>query len=200
MPANDGAHAGRSAFLRMKQLFLLTALLACPLHAADPTSWNTEPVAAGAITLSEPAADEVVVVINDNAFAGNHAGLFAGSLLVDPAGSYLGVRRDDRDWQAPTLSDYVRYQTVDGLKVRVYRFRLLPQDFSAVVRRIHEAGPTAPLFCASAVQNLLAGIAPFEAMDTSGWTTPNALGRLLDPYTRGGAAVGVCQDLDGSPC
>ena len=89
---------------------------------------------------------------------------------------------------------------MDGLKIRFYRFRLQPPTFAAIVQRIREAGPTPPLFCASAVQNLLAGLAPFNGIKRVGWTTPTALAHALDALTHGTGAVGECQKLDASPC
>jgi hypothetical protein len=185
----------------MKSWLVLFALLgAGALHAQEAPNWHGEPLPAADIRLAEPAPNEVVVVLNVNALGGNHAGLFAGNLLIDPAGSYFGVRGQDKTWTGPTLKDYARYQTVDGLKIRFYRFRLQPDMFSAIVQRIRAAGSTPPLFCASAVQNLLANLAPFDAISQVGWTTPAALGRMLDPLTRGEGAIGECQKLDASPC
>jgi hypothetical protein len=181
-------------------LMLLAWLTVAPLHAQEAPNWNSEPVPEADIRLAEPAPDEVVVVLNVNALGGNHAGLFAGTLLSDPAGSYVGVRGQDKGWTGPTLRDYARYQTVDGLKIRFYRFRLKPPAFAALVQRIREAGATPPLFCASAVQNLLADIAPFDVIKRVGWTTPTALARVLDLMTQGAGAVGECQKLDASPC
>jgi len=184
----------------MNYIFLLLALVAAPLHAAEAPNWNTEQPPVVVIKLAEPAADEVVVVINDNAFGGNHAGLFAGSLLIDPAGSYVGMRGEDASWQGPTLEDYARYQTVDGPNIRFYRFRLQPQAFASIEQRIRASGFTPPLFCAAAVQNLLAGLAPFDSLEHTGWTSPTALGRELDTLTQGDAAAGECQKLDATPC
>jgi hypothetical protein len=185
----------------MKAGFLLLALLATgPLHAQEAPNWNREPPPEADIRLAEPAPDEVVIVLNVNALGGNHAGLFAGKLLIDPAGSYFGVRGQAKDWKGPTLKDYAHYQTIDGLKIRFYRFRLKPHAFSAIVQRIREAGVTPPLFCASAVQNLLANLTPFDAIEQIGWTSPAALARVLDTLTQGERAAGVCQKLDASPC
>ena len=181
-------------------LVLLAWLIVAPLHAQEAPSWRSEPLPEADIRLAEPASDEVVVVLNVNALGGNHAGLFAGTQLIDPAGSYASVRGRDKGWTGPTLRDYARYQTVDGLKIRFYRFRLKPQTFSAIVQRIRESGTTPPLFCASAVQNLLADIAPFDIVKRVGWTTPTALARLLDALTHGEGAVGECQQLDGTRC
>ena len=181
--------------------FLWLALLAAgTLHADEAPNWYSEPSPEAVIRLAEPAPDEVVVVVNDNALGGNHAGLFAGATLIDPAGSYVWTRRRDKAWPGPTLADYARYQTVDGLKVRFYRFRLQAQTFAAIVQRIRDAGSTPPLFCASAVQNLLAGLAPFDRVRRVGFTTPTALGHVLDGLTHGPGAIGVCQKLDASPC
>ena len=185
----------------MKPVFLLLLLvLVASSHAAEAPNWNTEPPPAVVIKLAEPASDEVVVVINDNAFGGNHAGLFAGSLLIDPAGSYVNMRSDDASWQGPTLADYARFQTVDGPNIRFYRFRLQPQAFASIEQRIRASGFTPPLFCASAVQNLLVGISPFDTVERTGWTSPTALGRELDALTQGNAAAGECQKLDATPC
>ena len=184
----------------MNYVFMFLALVAAPLHAAEAPNWNTEQPPVVVIKLAEPAADEVVVVINDNAFGGNHAGLFAGSLLIDPAGSYVGMRGEDASWQGPTLADYARYQTVDGPNIRFYRFRLQPLSFISIEQRIRASGFTPPLFCAAAVQNLLAGVAPFDTLEHTGWTSPTELGRILDTLTQGKAAAGECQKLDATPC
>ena len=181
-------------------LWLLVLLVVAPSRAAEVPNWNSGPPPAVVVKLVEPASDEVVVVINDNAFGGNHAGLFAGSLLIDPAGSYLGVRGEDTSWQGPTLADYARYQTLDGPNIRLYRFRLQPEAFTQIERRIRASGFTPPLFCASAVQNLLVGVSPFDTLEHTGWTSPTALGRTLDPLTQGEAAPGECQKLDATPC
>ena len=185
----------------MKLFLLLAAMLgSCPLYAQDAPNWRDDPIPETVIAVAEPAPNEVVVVINDNALWGNHAGLFAGSLLIDPAGSYAGTRRLDKNWSGTTLADYARYQTVDGLKIHLYRFRLSPEVFSTIEKRMHDAGPTPPLFCASAVQNLIAGVAPFDVVKRVGWTTPSALGRILDGLTQGEDSIGECQNLDASPC
>lgn len=168
--------------------------------AADTLDWNVGVESTVKIALTEPAPNEVVVVINDNALGGNHAGVFAGNLRLDPAGSYFGVRGADTNWRAPTLDDYARFQTADGLRIRFYRFHLQPQAFDQIAQRIRDAGMTPPLFCASAVQNLLAGVPPFDAIVHTGWTSPTALGRALDPLTQGSNAAGECQKLDASPC
>jgi hypothetical protein len=151
-------------------------------------------------TLREPEADEVVVVINANATLGNHAGLFAGKLLLDPAGSYVGMRGADQDWEGPTLADYAQFQMVDGLNIRFYRFRLPAPAFSAIVQRIRESGITPPFFCASAVQNLLAGVPPFDAVKGINWTSPSALGGVLDALTQGEQAAGECHTLTQPSC
>ncbi len=183
-----------------RYLLLVTVLLdSSPLHAQDAPNWLSEPAPAATIKLAEPLPDEVVVVINDNALGGNHAGLFAGDLLIDPAGSYFGVRGEDASWRGPTLADYARYQTTDGLKVRFYRFRLQPEAFRSLQQRIRDVGPTPPLFCAAAVQNLLVGLEPFRSLDRTGFTTPTALGKRLDAVLRVGIP-GECQQLDASPC
>ena len=182
-------------------VWLIACLGAGRLYADEPPVWATEAPLEVVSRLREPAADEVVVVVNANAASlGNHAGLFAGSLLVDPAGSYVGRRSTDRRWPGPTLADYTRFQTSDGLEIRFYRFRLKPQAFATIVQRIRDIGITPPLFCASAVQNLLVGVPPFDGITRINWTSPKGLARVLDPLTQGERAVGECQTLAGAPC
>lgn len=176
------------------------AWVSWPLHAEEAPNWHDDVLPEAQIKVAEPASNEIVVVINDNAVGGNHAGLFAGKQLIDPAGSYFGRRGEDKTWSGPTLADYARFQTVDGLKIRMYRFTLDSAAFATIARRVREAGPTPPLFCASTVQNLLAEADPFDAVGQVGWTTPAALGRLLDGLTRGEGAIGICRNLDASPC
>jgi hypothetical protein len=149
--------------------------------------------------LAEPGADEVVIVINHNAAFGNHAGIFAGPRLSDPAGSYAYFRRAEPGWQ-PRLQDYVRFQSSDGMHIRAYRFRLPAADFSAVLARLPVADEAKPLFCATAVQNSVAGIGPFAAIPQAGWTTPARLAERLDQLITSTAAAGACELPDGRPC
>lgn len=190
--------------MRARQLKCWLGLMAClgagAVVADEIPLWATEAPPAVVSKLREPDADEVVVVVNANSSLGNHSGLFAGHVLIDPAGSYVGLRSADRNWPGPTLADYARFQTSDGLNIRFYRFRLNPQAFAAIVQRIHRIGITPPLFCASAVQNLLVGIAPFDGVKPVNWTSPRALARVLDPLTQGEHAVGVCHTLTAAPC
>ncbi len=134
--------------------------------------------------LPDAGPDEVVVIINNNAIGGTHAGLFAGGLLSDPSGSYVEKRSLDSNWKGPSLSDYVAFQLDDGDNVRVYRFKLNAKDFSVVEQRVRGAGVTPPLFCAVAVQNQIAGVGPFVGLEPTGWTSPAALAERLDPLVR----------------
>lgn len=165
-----------------------------PVGERSPDSLSTE------VHLVEPAANEVVVVINNNAALGNHAGIFAGERLSDPAGSYKNVRAKSPDWRRVSLADYVAYQMDDGLRIQIYRFTLSDQQFSAVVARLPEADSAMPLFCGAAVQNAIAGIGPFKSIEATWWTSPAELGRRLAPLTGAAHAAGVCLWPDGLPC
>ena len=57
-----------------------------------------------------------------------------------------------------------------------------------------------PLFCAAGVQNLIAGVGPFAAIDPVYWTSPASLADLLDGLRNGPAAPGVCVMPDNRPC
>ena len=138
--------------------------------------------------LPDAGADEVVVIINNNAIGGTHAGFFVGALLSDPSGSYLEKRALDPNWKGASLADYVAFQLEDGDNVRVYRFGLSAKDFSAIEQRVRSAGLTPPLFCAVAVQNQIAGVGPFASLETTGWTSPAALAERLDPLVRPSSA------------
>lgn len=176
----------------------LLVLTACASVAGD----GERPVDAltAEIHLVEPRRNEVVVVINNNAALGNHAGIFAGERLSDPAGSYRNVRSQSPGWQRATLADYVAYQMVDGLRIQIYRFSLAKTDFDAVVSRLPEADGAPPLFCGAAVQNAIAGIGPFASIESTWWTSPADLARRLEPLTGEALAVGVCLWPDGLPC
>lgn len=150
--------------------------------------------------LPDPGEREVVVVLNYNSPAGNHAGLWAGPLLADPAGSYLAVRRWDRNWSGPSLTDYVRYQMEDGDRVLSYRFTLPEDEFETIRQRILQAGPTTPLFCGAAVQNLIAGIGPFARVPAVYWSSPAELADHLAPLHGQPDSPGVCQWPDGEAC
>ena len=150
--------------------------------------------------LPEPGPREVVVVVNYNSPVGNHAGLWAGDLLADPAGSYLAVRQRAPAWSGPNLTDYLRYQMEDGDRVFSYRFTLDDTAFAALRQRVLDAGPTAPLFCAAAVQNLSAGIGPFQVIPQVTWASPAELAEHLAPLWKLPGAAGTCQWPDGAAC
>lgn len=152
------------------------------------------------IRLTEPSANELVVVINHNAPFGNHAGLFAGARLSDPAGSYRSVRSRLSEWREPSLGDYVAYQLTDGWRIQIYRFELSEQEFSAVLGRLPEADRGMPLFCGAAVQNAIAGIGPFQRIPATWWTSPAALADRLDALLGESGLAGVCLRVDGTMC
>ncbi len=182
------------------QLMLALVLGAC----SPPTFVRTAPLAQAAVTASsglrEPAAGEAVIVINNNASPGTHVGIFAGMRLNDPAGSYLGTRAMDENWPGPSLADYVEFQKGDGDNIQIYRFRLAPADFAALDARMAAAGPTPPLFCAVAVQSLIAGLGPFKDIPAAGWATPASLGEQLERLVASRASAGQCVQPDNRPC
>lgn len=186
-------------------LLLLIALLAgCSTPTIVRTAPHVRPAAekshAPSHALDEPGENEAVIVINNNAGPGTHAGIFAGRRLNDPAGSYVGTRSMDRHWPGPSLADYVEFQKEDGDKIQIYRFRLSPADFAALDARMAAAGPTPPLFCAVEVQNLIAGLGPFKTIPGVGWATPASLAELLDQLVSSQAAAGKCVLPDNRSC
>lgn len=149
-------------------------------------------------TIAEPATDEVVIVINNNSATGTHAGIFAGSRLNDPSGSYVGKRMEDKNWPGPSLSDYVEFQKEDGERIQLYRFRLAADKFKALDERMAAAGPTAPLFCAAEVKGLIGGIGPFSGIARDGWVSPAGLAELLEQLTHD--RIGTCEMPDATSC
>ena len=183
---------------RSVRLLLVFLLAACadlaPTYDPDPK------LAERRTRLADVAPDEVVIVINNNAAGGRHSGMFAGRELSDPSGSYVFQRTGTPGWAGPSLDDYVAFQLEDGANVRVYRFRLQADDFAEIERRIRSAGVTPPLFCAVAVQNQIAGVGPFARLEVTGWTSPSALARRLDPLVGGSVTAGACLRPSGSRC
>lgn len=181
-------------------------LLALPLAGCSPASVVRMAPAAqtpqpnALLRLAEPAANEAVIVINNNAGPGTHAGIFAGTRLNDPAGSYVGTRSEDKNWPGPSLADYVEFQKEDGDNIQIYRFRLSPADFAALDSRMALSGPTPPLFCAVEVQNLIAGLGPFKPIPSVGWATPASLGKLLQQLVVSQVATGKCVLPNNQPC
>jgi hypothetical protein len=176
-------------------------LLGCsPPSVVRTTPAVTAATAHASAALAEPAANEVVIVINNNAPPGNHSGIFAGNRLNDPAGSYVGTRSKDKDWPGPSLADYVEFQKEDGPRIQIYRFKLAAADFAALDARMAAAGTTPPLFCAVAVQNLIAGLGPFGNIAAVGWATPASLAELLDPLVAPPALAGSCVLPDNRAC
>jgi len=152
------------------------------------------------ITLAEPGPNEIVVVVNNNGFWGSHAGMFAGTRLTDPAGSYKFERSKLPGWPHPTLADYIRFQSADGMHIESYRFILADEDFAAVQHRMTAADAAPPLYCATAVNNAIAGIGPFRSIEAAGWIVPASLAESLRPLVRNARAAGRCELPDGSAC
>ena len=194
--------------LLLAALFLAATLLAA--CADDPSRGG--PFDAGdaadaamatpnlAKVLAEPLADEVVVIINNNAAFGNHAGLFVGDRLSDPAGSYRKVRAWTAGWKRPTLNDYIAYQRVDGERVETYRFRVASEVLEKVAERLPEADHAAPLFCGAGVNNAIAGIGPFAGIEKRWWVSPATLAAALSAIIAADPQTGACLLPDGSSC
>ena len=189
------------SFAAPRTLVVATCLMASAAVEAqfESSPGRADELPASAIHVQEPAADEVAVVINANATFGNHAGIFVGPRLSDPAGSYAATRRRIAGW-VQGLADYVRYQTTDGPRIRIYRFRLDPDSLAALASRLPEADRAAPLYCATAVQNAIAGIGPFVGIPSAGWTSPASVARLLDRLLTRLPDGGYCQLPDGTRC
>lgn len=152
------------------------------------------------VSLPELAVDEVAIVLNLNTTLGNHAGMFVGATLSDPAGSYRGVRSGEPGWKGPDLADYVRFQMNDGDKIQIYRFKLVKADFSTIESRVLNFGVGAPLFCAADVQNQIAGVGPFSTIKPIWWTSPADLGEKLRALVGDAVTQGVCTWPSGRSC
>lgn len=179
----------------------LLALSAC--SGMHPYPYTEPPVIDIAsptpLQIAEPGPNEAVVVINDN-MKMVHAGMFAGKKLLDPAGSYLALRKGDAKWHGVSLQDYVRFQLEDGPAVKIYRFTLAPAAFAELKARVEEADSTFPIFCATKVQNIISGIPPFEAVPSTWLVTPAAVADHLDVVLHSQRKIGRCQWPDGSSC
>jgi hypothetical protein len=152
------------------------------------------------LAIAEPRADEVVIVINQNRMQVHHAGMFVGTRLSDPAGTYEHARAAEQDWKGVTLDDYVRFQLEDGDRIKLYRFTLTPDSFAAIEARVANVGFDLPLFCAAGVENRIAGIGPFSTIASVWWISPTGLAERLDPLVIGHSAVGSCLWPNGMPC
>jgi len=187
---------------------LLFVTLAVVAGCGSSYRYPDELIAAGnkgdntvhAVNLPEPAADEVAIVINNNAGFGTHAGLFVGARLSDPAGNYWRERHGEPGWERPTLRDYVEHQMVDGLRVQIFRFRLNPTDIRIIDTRVAHAGITVPLNCAAEVRAQVANVGAFKALNGKGWLSPSGLAEELLPLIEGPGAVGTCVWPNGRPC
>ena len=175
---------------------VLAALLGACAHAPSHPEGPRTPLTA----IVEPAPQEVVVVVNANSYGGAHAGMFAGAHLYDPSGTYVGFRSEDRSWRQPSLVDYLRFHLRDGPYLNLYRFRLSAADFAAIESRIDQAGWTMPMFCATGVQGVLAGIGPFRKLESHWWISPVQLGDSLQALELASSVAGLCSVADGRPC
>ena len=151
------------------------------------------------LALAEPGAQEVVIVINNNMKV-QHAGMFAGPTLLDPAGRYLNVRGRQTGWAGVSLQDYARFQLEDGPDIRLYRFTLPAARFAQVKVRVDEAGTTMPFFCAAKVQNIISGVAPFESLPDAWLVSSARLADYHDEIIVAKAGVGECRWPNGASC
>ena len=125
-----------------------------------------------------------VVINNNNAVIGTHAGLVVGSgkdaVLYDPGGSYHNDDKGSGDalyGRSVNLSDYIKYQKLDGPDVQTYTFPTTPAEEAAIKARIEGNGSRGPGYCAADTSRALDGIGPFKNLGTS--ATPSGLGRSL---------------------
>lgn len=200
-PLENGSQTFSTNMPRNRFLSSLSLLiLAAALQACGPTTHTlVKPHSpTNAATIFEPAKREVVIVINNNSLSGTHAGIFAGSRLNDPSGSYVGKRSEDKSWPGPSLSDYVEFQKEDGFRIELYRFQLESESFNTLDARMAAASPTPPLFCAVEVNNLIAGLEPFTTIPKAGWISPAELARQLEKLNH--KKIGKCEMPDGTPC
>jgi len=182
--------------------FVCVLMLAACSHTPKASFRPPPPLGNGypeRIAVQPPGAQEVVVVINDNVKM-LHAGMFAAETLLDPAGSYEGVRSVEPGWPGPSLQDYVRFQLEDGPDVKLYRFVLSAEEFAQVKARVDDAGITVPLFCAAKVQNIISGIGPFVSVPDAWLVSPGDLARHLDLILDQRALAGVCEWPNGASC
>ena len=182
-------------------LFLWTVLFitgGCTATYREPE--DTAAMPWYAVVIAEPAPNEVVIVVNNNAGFGTHAGMFVGSRLSDPAGGYVNTRQMVSGWNGPTLRDYIQFQLEDGNRVQTFRFVLAPGDIAVIDARVASAGMGKPLYCAADVRDQIAGVGPFKALVAGEWLSPAGLAELLLPYVEGPGAVGACVWANGVPC
>ncbi len=151
------------------------------------------------LSIADIGDHEVVVVINNNTKM-LHAGLWAGGQLLDPAGSYLATRGQDKAWPGAGLQDYVRFQLDDGPVVKLYRFTLGDGAFARIEERVAKAGGTIPPFCAAKVQGVLSGIEPFQAVADPFLVSPAGLAEALDDILLAAPTTGRCQWPNGLSC
>ncbi len=193
--ANTGCLSAR--FARAVHFLVFTSLVSACAQSPAPSRIAGLPRLEH---LAEPGAREVVVVINANSFAGSHAGMFAGSRLYDPSGTYAGVRSEDSAWRHPSLDDYVKYHLRDGPDVRIYRFHLAQAEFNIIRARIENAGWSMPMFCARDVSDVLAGVGQFKRLEAGRWTSPVRLGERLKEITPTTLVPGACGAPGAQPC
>lgn len=146
-------------------------------------------------SIREAGQNEAVVVINNNGLFGTHVGIWIGDTLYDPAGSYDG--KDNY-----SLNDYLKYQSNGGkdLNIQIYRFNLSDEDRSSLLSRVdaaNEAGGTWGGWCASAVQECLAGVGSFKSVSVPGLfpVLPGTLGSTLKQL-----GTGTCFKYGGGSC
>jgi RHS repeat-associated protein len=145
----------------------------------DPTN-STDPT----------GLDTVVIVTRDTVpytfgllTYGSHAAVYVDNggnpTLYDPAGSYNSSTRGTGDtFSGPdaAISPYVAYQKSLGSSVTTYRFGTSDLQESTIAGNIDQQGGAAPLFCATSVSSVIAGVGPFQGV---GSFFPGTLGNQL---------------------
>ena len=121
-----------------------------------------------AFNLPEPAAGEVVILINNNSGFGTHSGLLVGQRLSDPTENYSLQKSFEPGWEKPTPRDYVEHQVIDGLRVQIFRFKLNPANIRVIEESGAKSGITAPLSCAFEVRDEIANLGPFKTLKPTG--------------------------------
>jgi hypothetical protein len=187
-------------FLATALVCVITQMAGCGHVPTLPESMNHSDRKSSLSAVVEPLPNEVVVVVNYNTPMGVHAGMFAGSYMLDPFGAYRSNRWSDPNWHGPTLEDYVRFQMADGPVVILYRFELSPEQFAPIEGNTKAVIGTLPPFCAAEVHNVIAGLRPFDNIPKRWWLSPAALAQELDQLTTGPHPLGICVWPNGTSC
>ena len=137
----------------------------------------------------DPWGLDTTIIIWNGGLGGQHAGLHISNphsgngAIYDPGGGFddpeMGSGRLHVGSDVPPISRHMQPNSSGSCDCETYTFPTTPEEEAQIIENAMNNGDPGPFFCASGLQNAIAGVGPFSNIPATNWTSPNALGKRL---------------------